>query len=329
MEQYDKNKMVPNTQWLVTNFKLFNTKYFGGKLPMPKFSYRCPANNWACYNNETAEYNGNKITNVTSSGEMAFTKRYYRAESSIQNSLLHEMIHMYCLFVLKIVPEHGQEFNQLAAKINQDGWQISEKNDKSDTDILIQGEEIPDILNDKENQGDKIMNGDDFNETAQKMFAELQQCRERLAKIQQARQMNECKKLIISEEQEKRLIELLKESDIQKAQMPVDKKMNKPYCIDPEKVLIVKKHLDNNFRQFNYTTLEGGKKKKIKIVGMMDGDNVLKYMYTDDLKDYLIDTFQKMFLDKTERELFLTKVMNAWLNNKIGVHGTLDSNFLM
>lgn len=140
--------------------------------------------------------------------------------------------------------------------------------------------------------------------------------------------MSNLKKIIISEEQEKELIKILKESDLQKAQMPVDKKMNKPYCIDPEKVLIVKKHLDNNFRKFNYTTLSGGKKKKIKIVGMMDGDNVLKYMYTDDLKDYLIDTFQKMFLDTTERDLFLTKVMNAWLENKIGVHGTLDSNFL-
>lgn len=137
------------------------------------------------------------------------------------------------------------------------------------------------------------------------------------------------KRLIITEKQEKKIIKILKESEIQKSQMPVDKKMCKPYCIDPEKVLIVKKHLDNNFRKFNYTTLKGGKKNVIQIVGMMDDDNVLKYMYKDDLKDYLIDVFQKMFLDKTERDLFLTKVIDAWFNNKIGVHGTLDSNFLI
>ena len=319
--------MVPNLEWCKQNFAAFNNQYFGGKLPLPKFSYRCPNNTWGIYNCD-AEYDGNgRITNIFNSGEMAFTKLYDRDEKSVKSTLLHEMIHMYCVLVLKVMPKHDNNFEQLATKIRQDGWDISEKNGKTDNDVLIQGQEIPDM---EDNQGDNYVSGNNFLDTAQKMFAELQQLKVRLNNLQQAKStMNECKKIIISEEQEKELIKILKESDVQKAQMPVDKKMNKPYCIDPEKVLIVKKHLDNNFRKFNYTTLSGGKKKKIKIVGMMDGNNVLKYMYIDDLKDYLIDTFQKMFLNSDERDLFLDKVMNAWLNNKIGVHGTLDSNFLM
>lgn len=318
--------MVPNLEWCKQNFTAFNAQYFGGKLPMPKFSYNCPNNTWGIYNCDAEYDNNGKITNIYNSGEMAFTKLYDRNEKSIQNTLLHEMIHMYCALVLRIVPKHDGNFEQLATKMRQDGWNISEINGKTDEDVLINGQDVPDMEN---NQGDNYVGGNQFFDTAQKMFGELQQLKVRLNNLQQAKvKMNECKKLIISEEQEQNLIKLLKESELQKAQMPVDKKMNKPYCIDPEKVLIVKKHLDNNFRKFNYTTLSGGKKKQIKIVGMMDGDNVLKYMYTDDLKDYLIDTFQKMFLYTNERDLFLTKVMNAWLNNKIGVHGTLDSNFL-
>lgn len=327
--------MVPDKEWMVNNFNYFNKKYFNESLPTPKFSYNCQPENWAVYRNNTAQYKGKQIIKANDSGELAFNKGYYRTEWSFQNSLLHEMIHEYCVLILHILPEHGKEFNQIAARINQDGWKISEKNDKSDSDVLINGEEIPDILDDETNQGEHILNDKEFGEKTQKMFAELQQLRERLTKLQQAKQgqtpqqqVNESKKIILSEKQEQKLIKLLREDYIQKTQMPVDKKVNKPYCIDPEKVLIVKKHLDNNFRKYDYTTLEGGKKKKIKIVSMMDGDNVLKYMYTDDLKDYLIDTFQKMFLDKTERDLFLGKVMNAWLNNKIGVHGTLDINFL-
>ena len=51
------------------------------------------------------------------------------------------------------------------------------------------------------------------------------------------------KKIILGEEQSKKLANILKECDKEVYKMPVDKKVNKPYCIDPEKVLIVKKYL--------------------------------------------------------------------------------------
>lgn len=142
------------------------------------------------------------------------------------------------------------------------------------------------------------------------MQAEIQDLKNQVNTIKQKRGLNE-------------------DSEIQKAQMPIDKKMNKPYCVDPEKVLIVKKHLDKRFKPCKYTKLEGGRPKTIKIACMMDDDgNPLKYMYKEEVQDYLIDEFQKMFLDKMEREMFLGKVLDAWFNNKIGVHGTLDVNHL-
>lgn len=136
------------------------------------------------------------------------------------------------------------------------------------------------------------------------------------------------KKLIISEEQEKKLIDILSEEK-KAEQMPVDKKMNKPFCIDPEKVLIVKKHLDKRFKPCKYTTVVGGRPNTEFIAYMLDDDgNPLKAMYNEDIQDYLFDFFQKMFLDVDERKLFMDKVLDSWFNNKIGVHGTLDVNFL-
>ena len=137
------------------------------------------------------------------------------------------------------------------------------------------------------------------------------------------------KRLLISEEQEKKLIKILTEEEKTVEKMPVEKKSNKPFCIDPEKGLIVKKHLDKRFKPCKYTTIKGGRPNTEFIAYMLDDDgNELKGMYRDDIQDYLFDFFQKMFLDKTERKLFMDKVLDAWFNNKIGVLGTLDVNFL-
>lgn len=137
------------------------------------------------------------------------------------------------------------------------------------------------------------------------------------------------KKFIISEKQEKELIRILNEED-EVQQMPVDKKMNKPYCIDPNKVLIVKKHLDKNFKKAKYSKIgSNGRPEIVDVVGMSDGlGNILKYMYRDQLKDYLLDYYQKMFSDENESNLFFDKVIDSWFKNKIGIFGMLDVNHL-
>ena len=137
------------------------------------------------------------------------------------------------------------------------------------------------------------------------------------------------KTFIINEKQEKELIRILKEEkDVQ--QMPVDKKMNKPYCINPEQVLIVKKHLDKNFKKGKYSKIgPNGRPEIVDVAAMHDGlGNILKYMYKDQLKDYLIDYFQKMFSNDEESNLFFDTVMDRWFKNKINVFGMMDVNHL-
>ena len=138
----------------------------------------------------------------------------------------------------------------------------------------------------------------------------------------------EKKKFIISETQEKELIKRLNEEAYQ---MPVDKKMNTPYCINPEKVLIVKKFLDKTFQPHDYEKIgSNGMPVKIKVVSMnASNGEPLKYMYKEQLHDLLIDRFQNMFLDKNERDLFMKQVIEDWLNGTIGVFGSLSKNKLM
>ena len=138
------------------------------------------------------------------------------------------------------------------------------------------------------------------------------------------------KKIILSEEQSRELARIISESETQVQQMPVDKKSNKPFFIDPEKVKVVKKYLDNGFTAHDFERVgANGYPEKIKIITMNASNGApLKPMYQEQLKDLLIDKFQNMFLDKVERELFISQVLSDWLNGKIGVHGTLSKNML-
>jgi hypothetical protein len=136
------------------------------------------------------------------------------------------------------------------------------------------------------------------------------------------------RKFIISEKQEQELIKRLNEETYQ---MPVDKKMNTPYCINPEKVLIVKKFLDKTFKAHDFEKIgSNGMPIIIKVVSMnAKNGEPLKYMYKDQLHDLLVDRFQNMFLDKIERDLFMKQVIEDWFNGSIGIFGTLSKNKLM
>lgn len=136
------------------------------------------------------------------------------------------------------------------------------------------------------------------------------------------------KKVIISEQQEKELIKKLNEEVYQ---MPVDKKMNKPYTINPDKVLVVKKFLDGNFQKGNAEFVgNNGRLAKVRIISMPDSNGEsLRNLTPDNLVDLLIDRFKNMFLDKKERELFMKQVVNDWINDKITVNGILTVNRLI
>ena len=136
------------------------------------------------------------------------------------------------------------------------------------------------------------------------------------------------KKVIISEQQEKELIKKLNEEVYQ---MPVDKKMNKPYTINPDKVLVVKKFLDGNLQKGNAEFIgNNGRLVKVRMIGIPDSSGEsLRDLTSDNLIDLLIDRFKNMFLDQKERELFMKQVVNDWINDKITVNGILTVNRLI
>lgn len=129
--------MRPTVQWLEYNFDTFNEKFFGGKLQKPIFSLQCREGDLGNYMPD-ADYNTitRKITKVKSPGTMSIAGQYSRSEKDIQTTLLHEMIHMYIFTVLKVNPRfaHGEEFKNMAQKINRSGFNISETNELILTD---------------------------------------------------------------------------------------------------------------------------------------------------------------------------------------------------
>ena len=135
------------------------------------------------------------------------------------------------------------------------------------------------------------------------------------------------RKIIISQEQAKYIYKKLLNEEIE---IPSPQKASKPYFISPEKVLIVKRFLDANFKKGSYENIgANGFPQKQKIVAMLSSDGqVLKNMYPEQVKDLLIDKFQNMFADDEERSVFMDKVLSDWFDDKIGVFGTLSVNHL-
>lgn len=135
------------------------------------------------------------------------------------------------------------------------------------------------------------------------------------------------RKIIISQEQAKYIYKKLLNEEIE---IPSPQKASKPYFISPEKVLIVKRFLDANFKKGSYENIgANGFPQKQKIAAMLSSDGqVLKNMYPEQVKDLLIDKFQNMFVDDEERSVFMDKVLSDWFDDKIGVFGTLSVNHL-
>ncbi len=132
------------------------------------------------------------------------------------------------------------------------------------------------------------------------------------------------KKLILSEAQLKNITKTLLMEDVGL------KKVSKPYTISPDKVLVVKRYLDNSFKKGSYENIGAdGFPKKERIVAMLasNGD-ILKNMYLEQVKDLLVDKFQKMFTDEEERDLFMARVLDDWFNDKISPFGILPINHL-
>lgn len=127
-------------------------------------------------------------------------------------------------------------------------------------------------------------------------------------------------KIIITEKQCKQLYKMM-----------LQEEKGKQYPYSPEKVLVVKQYLDDNFEKGNLEGIgDDGMPSNTCIVAMINPQtgNVAQNMYDYQLLNLLIDKFQNMFVDKDERSKFLRQVMRDWYEDKIGLYGSLSVNHL-
>lgn len=142
------------------------------------------------------------------------------------------------------------------------------------------------------------------------------------------------KTIFLTEKQLNAISELINENMSYKMpgpQKPNPKKTNFPYSINPEKVKIVQKFLDDNYKKATFCKVgPDGMPMTTKIVGLIDkpSGRVLQNMYLEDLEDQIITQFQNMFSDKIERQLFMNRVINDWFDDKITPLGLLSVNHL-
>ena len=109
----------------------------------------------------------------------------------------------------------------------------------------------------------------------------------------------------------------------------INERKNAPkWCVDPQKVLLVKRYLDKGFKRANMTGIgDDGYPKDVKIVTMLSSNGTpLRNMTAMQLFYLLQDRFSKMFPDKKQLNNFLWATMNDWYEKKINTNGLLSHN---
>lgn len=107
-------------------------------------------------------------------------------------------------------------------------------------------------------------------------------------------------------------------------------KKAKPYVINPDKVLIVKRYLDGNFKRGKIERIgNDGYSEIIPVIAMLGSDmEVLKNFSMEQCQDLLIDKYQNMFYDEDEKEKFFAQVLKDWYYDKISQFGALSVTHL-
>lgn len=96
-----------------------------------------------------------------------------------------------------------------------------------------------------------------------------------------------------------------------------------------EKVLAIKRYLDQNFQRIQTDDIdEKGYPKKVNGVVLMSGNQQLKPMSMNELLLMLDDKFTNMISDKNDRRKFLKQVIQDWYLNRIDRNGLLSVNFV-
>jgi len=115
--------MVLTTKFIEDNFRRFNADYFDGKLITPMFAV---SNKKMAFGTLQV---GNKRSTKEVTYKMSVSDYYIRSEQDIQNTILHEMIHLYIRQngLRERGDAHGKLFQSIADKINKHGWNVTTK----------------------------------------------------------------------------------------------------------------------------------------------------------------------------------------------------------
>lgn len=128
--------MIPTIEFLKESFHKYNAKYFNNELHEPTFNFDTKRH-WGCCGAKK---------HFTASGEAYYNHyitisiRCDRAQHSIEQTLIHEMIHLYFDQKGEWSVKHGAKFQAYAQKINKQSnghFHISTYTDQIDTDIVI------------------------------------------------------------------------------------------------------------------------------------------------------------------------------------------------
>ena len=124
------------------------------------------------------------------------------------------------------------------------------------------------------------------------------------------------KKIYVTEEQFKKLVNLMNED------------INSEFAVDPEKVNIIKKFLDNNFMKGGMPCMgEDGYPMTYPMVTMKGTDGQgIKNMSDKQLYALLLDKFGKIYGNAKQVKKFLQQVMKDWYYDKITKEGLLSTN---
>lgn len=119
--------MILTIDYIEQKFALYNVLYFNGELITPNFGITNRKTQLGCLEIIYNHYIRRTIYTLKVS-------RYYdRTEKQYDNTIIHEMIHLY-IAQNHIIDNgsHGRRFKAECARINKDGWNLSRCADVSD-----------------------------------------------------------------------------------------------------------------------------------------------------------------------------------------------------
>ena len=121
--------MTLTISYISEKFEKYNNLYFNGSLKTPKFkiSNSKRALGTLCISRRLNFYGG-----YTKEHTISISKYYDRTEKQYDNTLIHEMIHLY-ISQNDIIDNgsHGRHFKAECARINKYGWDLSRTTDTS------------------------------------------------------------------------------------------------------------------------------------------------------------------------------------------------------